>query len=310
MRFLFLRLIEAAGVAWAVATIAFFALRIGRVDPSAVLLSQGLASREQAEEIRASLGLDLPLHIQYSEYLSGAACGDFGNSIFSGQSAAAMVAEALVQTAPLALTAWVLSILTGLALGVVASHRGERGWIGRAGGWIGAMLAAGAAAPVAWTGLILLWVSVPLVAASAGGFRDLLRLLLPAAALAFTVGCSIGRVAETAIRRSRSESFALAMRAHGFPVGWRADMRLLRSAIAPLLAFSALEGAFLLGGTLVTEAVFARAGMGRLLVDAILQGDFPVVQLALPVVALGYTFFGLAADFASAALDPRMRELR
>jgi peptide/nickel transport system permease protein len=158
--------------------------------------------------------------------------------------------------------------------------------------------------------LILLWISVPLVAGSAGPVRDILRLLLPAMALAITVGCSIGRAAETGIRTARDETYALAMRAHGFPRGWRADWRLLRSAIAPLLALSAMEAAFLLGGTMVTEAVFARAGMGRLIVDAILRGDYPVVQLALPVVALGYAFFGLMADFAAVVFDPRLREVR
>jgi peptide/nickel transport system permease protein len=310
MRFLLKRLLEALAVAWAVATIAFFALRIGRVDPVAMLLSQGLASRAQADEVRASLGLNLPLHTQYADYLSGILRGDFGRSVFSGQPVAAMVGDALAQTAPLAALAWAGSILIGLILGAAASHRDDAGWRGRAGAWIGALLAVGAAAPVAWSGLILLWISVPAMAASPPLVRDILRILLPAAALALTVGCSIGRAAETAIRRTRRESFALAMRAHGFPRGGLADWRLLRAAIVPVLAFSALEAAFLLGGTMVTEAVFARPGMGRLLVDAILQGDYPVVQMALPIVALGYTFFGLAADFASVLLDPRLREAR
>jgi ABC-type dipeptide/oligopeptide/nickel transport system permease component len=171
------------------------------------------------------------------------------------------------------------------------------------------LLAIGASTPVAWSGLILLWISVPFAAAT-DPLRDVLRLVLPALALAATIGCSIGRAAETSIRQMRTEVLHVAIRAHGFPRGWRADWRLLRAAIAPLLALSALEAAFLLGGTMVTEIVFARPGMGRLLVDAILNGDYPVVQLALPLIALGYTLFGLIADVASAAFDPRMREAR
>jgi peptide/nickel transport system permease protein len=310
MRYLLKRLLEGLAVVWAVATIAFFALRLGRVDPLATLLSQGLATQTQAEEMRISLGLDLPLESQYADYIRGVLRGDLGRSIFSGQSVIVMTAEAFAYTAPLALAAWLLSMLLGLGLGVIASHRGEAGWTGRAGVLTGALVAVGASTPVAWSGLVLLWISIPVVAAAPAGLvREALRLLLPAVALAVTIGGSIGRATETSIRQARGELFYLAMRAHGFPRGARADGRLLRAVIAPLLALSGLEAAFLLGGTMVTEVVFARPGLGRLLADAILHGDFPVVQAVLPLAALGYMFFGMVADFASAVMDPRTHEV-
>jgi peptide/nickel transport system permease protein len=300
------RILENLVVVWAVATLAFFALRLGRVDPLASLTAQGLATQEQAAEMRRVLGLDRPLLEQYAQYFGGVLRGDLGRSIFSGQEVAGMIGEAAAYTAPLALLAWSLSVAFGLAFGAVASRRGKGSGIGRIAS---AVLAVGAATPVAWSGLILLWAAVPLFTAPLPDpLREGLRLLLPAGALALTVGSSIGRAAETSIRESRGELFQLAMRAHGFPRGALADWRMLRAAIAPVLALAGMEAAFLLGGTMITEVVFARPGLGRMLVDAVLRGDYPVVQALLALAALAYIIFGMIADFSAAMLDPRPGE--
>ena len=310
MRF-FRRVLESLIVVWAVATVAFFALRLGRVDPLAALAAQGLATQEQEAEMRRALGLDRPLLDQYGAYFSGVLRGDLGRSIFSGQDVAGMIGQAALFTVPLAAAAWLLSVVFGIGLGAVASRRDETGGtdcgISRI---VSGLLAVGAATPVAWSGLMILWVSVPLLsAASSDPMREALHLLLPACALTLTVGCSIGRAAETSIRQSRGEPFFLAMRAHGFPRGLRADWSLLRAAIAPVLALAGMEAAFLLGGTMITEVVFARPGLGRMLVDAVLQGDYPVVQALLALAAFAYTLFGMIADFSAAAFDPRVREV-
>lgn len=304
------RAFENLFVVWAVATLAFFALRLGRVDPMASLTAQGLATQEQAGELRRSLGLDRPLLDQYAGYFGGVLRGDLGRSIFSGQDVRAMIGEAARYTIPLAVLAWLLSAAFGLGIGAVASRReGGGAWQRRLGRAASALLAVGAATPVAWSGLILVWAAVPLLGAPLPEpLREGLRLLLPAGALVWTVGSSIGRAAETSIRESRGELFPLAMRAHGFPRGMRADWSLLRAAIAPILALAGMEAAFLLGGTMITEVVFARPGLGRMLVDAILRGDYPVVQALMALAALGYTLFGMIADVTAAILDPRVRE--
>ncbi len=309
MRF-FRRALESLIVVWAVATAAFFALRLGRVDPLASLTAQGLATQEQTMEMRQALGLDRPLPDQYAEYARSVLRGDLGRSIFSGQDVAGMIGEAAGFTVPLAVTAWLLSVVFGIGLGAVASRRDQGTGPDRAiAGAVSGLLAAGASVPVAWSGLMILWATVPLFTTlSADPLREMLRLLLPACALALTVGCSIGRAAETSIRESRGEPFHLAMRAHGFPRGLRAEWSLLRAAVAPVLALAGMEAAFLLGGTMVTEVVFARPGLGRMLVDAVLRGDYPVVQALLALAALGYAVFGMIADFAAATLDPRVRE--
>ena len=308
MRFL-RRVMESLIVVWAVATAAFFALRLGRMDPMALLAAQGLATEEQILEMRRELGLDRPLLAQYAEYAGGVLRGDLGRSLFSGQEVAVMIRDAAGFTVPLAAVAWLGSVALGIGLGAVASRRGDRAGPSRpAAEAVSAFLAIGASTPVAWSGLMILWLSVPVFQMiSAESLRAVLRWALPVGALVLAVGCSIGRAAETSIRDSRREAFHLAMRAHGFPSGLRADWALLRAAIAPVLVLAGMEAAFLLGGTMVTEVVFSRPGLGRMLVDAALNGDYPVVQALLALAALGYCLSGLLADMAAAALDPRVR---
>ena len=117
------RILENLVVVWAVATLAFFALRLGRVDPLASLTAQGLATQEQAAEMRRVLGLDRPLLEQYAQYFGGVLRGDLGRSIFSGQDVAGMIAEAAGYTVPLAVLAWLLAVVFGIGLGAAASRR-------------------------------------------------------------------------------------------------------------------------------------------------------------------------------------------
>jgi ABC-type dipeptide/oligopeptide/nickel transport system permease component len=308
MRYL-IRILESALVVWAVASAAFFGLRLGRIDPLSALSAQGLATPDQAAEMRSELGLDQPIMKQYADYLAGILHGDLGRSLFSGQDVAEMIRQAAAYTIPLAAAAWVLSVLAGVGLGAAAARRDLAGPEGAIGRIASAALAVGASTPVAWSGLVLVWISVPVIGAGlSAGLRDALDVLLPALALAVTVGCGIGRAAESSIRQARGEPFHLAMRAHGFPTGGRADWKLLRAAIAPVLTLAGVEAAFLLGGTMITEVVFARPGLGRILVDAILRGDYPVVQAVLGLAALGYVVLDMTADFSAAAFDPRLRE--
>jgi peptide/nickel transport system permease protein len=308
MRAFLLKIGESLLVVWAVVSIAFFALRLGRIDPVAELLAHGSISVDQAHLLRNSLGLDQPLAIQYLNTLAGLARGDWGRSIFSGEEVAPMLGAALSFTAPLALVSWLAAVAFGIAFGSAASHRGEAGLTGRLGECISPMLSAGAAIPVALTGLMILWSALPLLSEMPDtSGREILRFACAVLVLALNVGCAIGRAAESSIRRTRREPFYLAMRAQGMLAGRRLDGRLLRASIAPVLSLAAMEAGFLLGGTMIVETVFARAGLGRLAVDAILRGDFPVVQAALMLGAVGYCLCVMLADGLAILLDPRLR---
>jgi len=297
---------------WLVTTLVFFAIRLSHIDPLAALLGQGLASQAQVAEMRAALGLDRPLLQQYALFLSGLARGDLGRSLFDGQPVVRAIAQSLRFTAPLALTAWLLAIALGLTLGSLAS-RASAWETGRPARWLarltGAMLILGTSTPVAWSGLLILWAAVPLLTGlRPGPARDVAQLALPALTLGIASGCSLGRVAQAGLSRARREPFFIAARARGIGPLWRLEWSALRTTLAPVISLAGVEAAFLLGGTMVTETLFARPGVGRLLVESILRGDFPLVQAIVALMAGGYALFNLLADVLASSLDPRLRE--
>ncbi len=312
LRTLLWRVLGSLVTIWLVTTLVFFAIRLSRLDPLASLLSQGLASPEQAAQMRSALGLDRPLFDQYCLFLGGVAHGDLGRSLFDGQPVVRSIGESLRFTAPLALSAWLLAIVLGLALGALASRanaweaqRPAR-WLARA---ISAALVLGTSTPVAWSGLLVLWAAVPLLSRLApGAVRDAVQLGSPTLTLGIASGCSLGRVAETGLVRARREPFFMAARARGVGPVWRLEWSALRTTLAPVISLAGVEAAFLLGGTMVTETLFARPGVGRLLVESILRGDYPLVQAIVALAAAGYALFNLAADFVASRLDPRLRE--
>jgi peptide/nickel transport system permease protein len=300
--------LECLLIVWAVLTIAFFGLRYGRADPIAGLLAQGSLSAGQAQSMRHDLALDEPIGIQYGKMLIGMIRGEWGRSIFSGEEAAPMVLNAVAYTAPLALAAWLAAVLIGIGLGALASHVGEPGWAGWLAGWIAPLLSAGIALPVALTGLILLWVAVPVQSMLADEARAALTFFCAVFVLAVNIGCAIARTVQASIQAARREPFYLAMRASGIPEGLGMDVRLLRTCIAPVFSLAGMEAGFLLGGTMMVEIIFARPGLGRLGVDAILRGDFPVVQATLALGALGYCICAMVAETFALFLDPGLQK--
>jgi len=312
LRTLLRRILGSLTTIWIVTTVVFFAIRLSHLDPLAALLGQGLASQAQAAEMRAALGLDQPLLTQYTLFLRGAAHGDLGRSLFDGQPVARAIAESLRFTAPLAIAAWLLAIAVGLTLGSLAS-RASAWEAGRPARWLARLVSAalvlGTSTPVAWSGLLILWAAVPLLAAlHPGPAREVTLLALPVLTLGIASGCSLGRVAEAGLARARREPFFIAARARGIGPGWRLEWSALRTTLAPVISLAGVEAAFLLGGTMVTETLFARPGVGRLLVESILRGDFPLVQAIVALVAAGYALFNLLADFLASSLDPRLHE--
>ncbi len=158
--------------------------------------------------------------------------------------------------------------------------------------------------PVAWTGLLGLWLITSL-------FRletpKLSSLLLPAFVVGFATAGPLAVVMRASVIAIGQEPYILAARARGLKPGWPMWKQILPVALVPVINLLALQAAFLFGGTVVTETVFARPGLGRLLVDSLLRKDFPVVQgLVLGIAAL-YLLFNLAADLTTAVLDPRLR---
>jgi len=299
------RLPGAAFVLWLAATLAFVAMQLTPGDPAQALLAASGATPEQVAERRAQLGLDDPVPAQYARYLLDLARGDLGQSWLHGRLVSQMILEQLPPTATLSLAAVAVGVAVGLGLGILAAVR--RGtWLDTVATTVAVL---GLSTPTYWSGLLaILLFSLQLGWLPATGEGDLRHLVLPALVLGFALSGSIARLVRARVVEVMEEQFVLAARARGLP-SWRVlFVHVLRAALAPALTVTALQFGFLLGGAVVTESVFARRGLGKLAVEAIIWRDLPVVRGVVVFGALAYVLVNLAADLAQAWLDPRLRE--
>jgi ABC-type dipeptide/oligopeptide/nickel transport system permease component len=164
------------------------------------------------------------------------------------------------------------------------------------------------ALPVAFTGILALLLVVGLPAGTAsGGWAPIRRLALPVLVLGYASSGAIARVVQAGLSESLIRPYMLAARARGLRPRIRLLWHALRPALPPAVSLSALEAAYLFGGTVVTETVFSRPGLGRLLVSSILQGDFPIAQGLVVLAAIVYAASHFAADALAMTIDPRLR---
>lgn len=299
------RVVEGLITAWIAVTLTFFALRIAVGDPVNSLLSQGLATAEQAQEIRTSLGLDQPLITQYFHFLGGLFRGDLGLSLYTSQAVDQIILRQLPSTAALAISGLLIGILLGFIIGVTAAWKKDE-WLGRL-----ASSAAGLATslPVAFIGILLLIAVARIGSTGFPGWRFLgySGLLLPATVLGIATAGPIGKVIEAGVGESMQSAYIEATIARGYRRNLRLLWFALKPALPPVISLSALEAAYLFSGTVVTETVFSRPGLGRLLLRSILEGDFPIAQGLVVLAAIFYTFSHLLADILAMLIDPRMR---
>jgi peptide/nickel transport system permease protein len=284
--------------AFAALTLSFFILRMIGTDPVDSLLAQGLASNGQAESIRQRLGLDQPLIKQYVVYVSGLIQGNFGISLYTQRPVLQTILEQLQWTIDLALTGLFLGVILGLLIGTIAAWW-EHHLLGKLAAASASILTA---VPVAFTGVLALWIAVKLEIRGS-------PLLLPGLVLGITTSGPIARLIYTHLLESLQGPYILAARARGIRRGVRLLWHAMRPTLPPLLSLIALEAAFLFAGTVVTETVFSRPGLGRLMVRAILDGDYPITQALVALAAIFYTSSHVVADWLALIFDPRLRDV-
>ena len=299
------RLLQAAFVLWLAVTLAFVAMRLAPGDPAQALLAASGATSEEIAERRALLGLDDPFLLQYGRYLLDLIRGDLGESWLHGRAVDQMIREQLFPTVTLAVAATAVGVALGLTLGVAAALR-RYTWLDTV---VTAVAVLGLSTPTYWSGyLAILLFSLRLRWLPSAGEGDLRHLVLPALVLGFALSGSIARLVRARVVEVMGEPFVLAARARGL-TSWRVILvHVLRSALAPALVVVSLQFGFLLGGAVLTESVFARRGLGKLAVEAVIWRDLPVVRGVVVLGALTYVLVNLAADLAQARLDPRLRE--
>lgn len=290
------RLVFGVGTAFAALTLTFFTLRLIGTDPIDTLLAQGLTSPEQADSLRQTLGLDRPLLSQYWQYLTQLAQGDLGTSLYTQRPVLPTITQQLRSTLELALSGLIVSLSLGFFLGIVAAW-----WNQRPSGRLAAASASlFTAIPVAFTGIIVLWISGRV------GLQGN-RLLLPAIVLGIATSGPIARLVYSTVVESLDGPYILAARARGIRKGPRLLWHAMRPSLPPIVSLIALEAAFLFSGTVVTETVFSRPGLGRLMVRSILEGDYPITQGLVVIAALIYSMSHVFADWLALLIDPRLR---
>jgi ABC-type dipeptide/oligopeptide/nickel transport system permease component len=273
-------------------------------DPAAAMLSESGGSAEEIAALRTELGLDAPLHVQYLRYLGQLARGNLGVSLFNRQSVAATIAAQFPRTVELALASMLVAVSAGIVLGVLAALSHQT-WLDRL---VMALAVTGVSVPIYWSGLILIWLlSARLRWLPATGQGSLRHLVMPALVLGLASAGAIARLIRGALLDVLGADYVTTARAKGLQERAVILRHALLNALIPSLTMIALQFGFLLGGTVVTEVIFARQGIGRLVVDAILWKDFPLIQGVVLLTALVYTLVNLSVDLAYAAIDPRIR---
>lgn len=285
-------------------TLVFFALYLIPGDVVEASLSQSALSPADLAARRRELGLDLPVGQQFLRFLYKTSQWDLGVSWVGGQPVSVIVGQQVPATLELAGAASAVSIMIGLPLGVISAQQ-RFAALSITGRVLSALLLS---APTMLTGSFLIVIfAVLLRLTPATGQGTPAHLVLPSLAIGLNLAASLGRTAEISIIEMLDQPYMLYARAKGlsYPIAlWRHG---LRASLPPLLEMAVLQLGFLLTGTVVTENVFARQGLGRLLVTSVLNKDVPVVTSIVMIAVLAFSLLHLLTDISYAWLDPRVR---
>lgn len=287
----------------ALSLIVFVSVRLSG-DPVSLLLPLEASTRGDYELLRKKLGLDKPLPVQYFDFLKDAVRGDFGTSIKDRRPARDILLERLPATLQLAVSAIVLTIVIGVPLGVLSAVKRDSVF-----DKIGKLFAVlGMAAPQFWVaimailvfGAILKW----LPTYGRGGID---HLILPALVLALANIAGMMRLGRSSMLEILDSEYVKFARIKGLGERWVIWKHALKNALIPLLTFGGITVAGLLNGAIVVEVVFAWPGVGRLLLEGVVQRNLPVVQAAVLASGFFYIATALIVDILYAYVDPRIR---
>lgn len=303
-RYLAARLVSFVPVVVGVSILVFLMLHMVPGDPVAVLAGDAPLPAAELERLREQFGFNDPLYVQYGRFVAKALGGDLGRSLRTKRPVMEEIAEQFPQTIELAIAAMAFAIVLGVVLGVVAAtHQAT---------WIDALCSVVAllsvSMPSFWLGLMLIFIfALGLGWFPATGQGGLERLVLPAITLGWFAAAIIARLVRSSMLEVLRQEYVMTARAKGLRESLVVYRHALRNALIPTVTIVALQFGALLGGAVVVETVFARQGLGRLIVGGILQKDFPIVQGAVLVTALVYVLANFLVDMVYAALDPRIR---
>ncbi len=322
-RFLIKRSVHGLGVLFALATL-LFGIRVIYPGDPATLLAGEEATQEAIEAVRADLGLDRPISVQYVDFIAGLVQGDLGNSFVSGTSVVSQILSRLPATIELAVAATVISILLAIPFGIIsATNRNTRldsavtlsslMGVSTPNFWLGIMLIL--AVPVALGigptgGREIGFYQAGVMLATTGNFYGLYQwtshMILPAVTLGTYYTALLTRLTRNGMLEEFGKMYITATKAKGL---WRSIIlykHALRNTLAPLITILGLQLGRLIGGSVVVEEVFFWPGVGRLFIDAVRSLDWPMIQGTLLLTALAIVTANILVDASYTYLDPEV----
>ena len=289
----------------------FLLVRIAPGDPAAILAGD-YATPENVQKIRAGLGLDKPIHLQFALYVGSLIRGDLGQSLHSRRPVSQLIAQRIEPTLALALSTLVFAVLTAVPLGVLAAWR-VGSLVDRA---VMVIAVGGFSIPIFWLGFLLIYLfSVKLDLLPVQGyvsFREgivpfIQHLILPTFALGMVYTALLARITRASLLEVLQSDYIRTANAKGLKPATVLFAHALKNAAVPIVTTIGVGFALLIGGVVITESVFALPGLGRLTVDAILQRDYSIIQGVTLIFSFSYALVNLLVDMSYTLFDPRIR---
>jgi ABC-type dipeptide/oligopeptide/nickel transport system permease component len=285
-----------------VSVIVFSLVRLIPGDPVELLLGEDY-TQEAYEELRVEWGLDKPIYLQYVIFLKQLLRGDLGHSIRSGRPVTQELSERFRNTVQLAILALILASLIGISAGIIAGTRPFS--LIDSLTMVGAV--AGVSMPVFWLGLMLIYLfAVNLNWLPAVGIGGIKHLILPGITLSAFTMATIARQSRSSMLEVMEQDYITTARSKGLTESGIIQRHAIKNAMIPIITVQGVMVGRLLGGSIVTETVFAYPGMGKLLIDGIVGRDYPIVQGAILLYALSFSMINLVVDLTYVFFDPRI----
>lgn len=304
------RILASIPVLFGVSVLVFSIVHLIPGDPALILGGMD-ATEEQAAEIRERLGLDRPLYLQYYSYITHALQGDMGRSIHSRVPVWHLIKDHFPATLELTTASLILAGVLGIAIGIISAVKQYSLFDHLT--MMGAL--AGISMPIFWIGILLMYVfSLQLEWLPTGGraleifsWNELKHLTLPALTLSGISIAMIARLTRSTMLEVLRQDFVVTARSKGLPEIMVIVRHALGNALIPVVTYMGLQYGILLGGAVVTEQIFSWPGMGRLIVEAISDRDYPVIQGCILFISALFVAINLTVDLLYGVLDPRIR---
>lgn len=302
-KYLLKRILQALAVIFAISLITFFVLNIVPGNPVEIMLGE-FADQATIARVTHEMGLDQPIHIQYFNWLTNMLHGDFGVSYFQRRDVLDILMSCFAVTAKLAGIAYILAVVLGVFVGVVAAvNRGK--WIDSA---LMTVSVIGISAPAFWIAIILqIFICLKLKLLPLSGIETFSAFILPGIALGTRYAASIARITRTSMLEVLSQDYIRTAQAKGLKYWTVVIKHALRNALIPIITIAGSDLGNILTGSVLVESVFNIPGIGKMLVDSINVRDLPIVQGGVMYIAIICVIMYLIVDILYAVVDPRIR---